>query len=143
MSLLNAQDKKVVDKWFEIFAYNKRYSDRDFIQKSVELMSQQVNSELGYRQEIENRSREPESTLKINHLPTLFDLIKQRLAGGQQRKLEEILKSIKRETPDGQFSVYTQPIEAMMKRKDVDKARVLRKHGIHYSQTSRLCKLAQ
>ena len=141
MTILRENQRKIAEKYFYVFKYGKAYSDREFIEEALKLMSEKVHSEEGYRQEIDNANKEKASDIKINKVPTLFDLIKERLAGGQQRKLEEILRSIRRETEDDEFSVYTQPIQVMMQRKDRDRERVLRKHGISYSLTSKLCSL--
>ena len=143
MGILRENQRKIAEKYFFIFKFGKAYSDREFLDEAIKLMAEKVHSEEAYRQAIENKSREPEIEIKINKMPSLFELIKQRLVGGQQRRLDEILRSIKRETEDKEFSIYTQPIEAMIKRKDVDRARVLRKHGIEYNQALRVCKLAQ
>ena len=142
MGLLNEQDQKIVDRYCDLFCYKKRLrSDRAFVALAIEMMSERINSEEGYRQEIYNANKEKGAKIKITTVPTLYDLIKERLKGEQHRKLEEILRSIKREIADQEFSIYTQPIEALMKRKDRDRERVLRKHGINYSLTSQLCSL--
>ena len=139
MGMLNKADRKVVERYLELFAYGKALrSDRQFVDLAIELMSERINSEEGYRKAIDN---EKPVKIKIQEVPTLYDLIRQKLQGEQIRKLDEILRSIKREIEDEEFSIYTQPIEALKNRRDPDRQRVLRKHGIEYSLTSQLCSL--
>ena len=138
MGLLNEQDRKVVDRWFELFRYGKRWSDRLFIEEAVALMSEQVHSELGRRKAWDN---EKPIKVKISGGIDLYEEIRRRLSGEQHRKLTEILGSIKRELPEFEYSYLKQPIEALKNRKPRDRERILAKKGIDYSLTSELCKL--
>lgn len=143
MSILRENQKKIVERYFTLFKYGKKPSEREWIDEAVELMSQKVNSEEGYRRQIDNANAEPEIEIKIGQGINFFDEVIKRLQGNQVRKLTDVLKSIKRELSEDDYHYVKAGVEAMEKRNDFNRQRVLRKYGIDYSLATRLCKLAE
>lgn len=141
MEILYPHQRKIVQKYFDIFKYGTPVSDRAFVNEAVSLMSQQVHSEEGYRKEIERAYAEPELEITITRGINLFDELRKRLEGNQVRTLDDLLSALRRELADTDYQHIKVGVEAMRKRDRPNRERVLRKHGIEYSQTSHLCRL--
>ena len=143
MGILRDSQKKIVERYFHIYKYGKAYSDREFLDEAIRLMNEKVHSEEAYRREIDNANAEPEIKIKITGGINFFDEVVKRLQGNQVRKLEDILKSIKRELTQEEYQLVKAGCEAMEGRNDFNRQRVLRKYGVDYSLATRLCKLAE
>ena len=141
MEVLSSHQRKIVQQWFNLFRFGKQVSDREFINEAVALMNKQVHSEEGYRKELEQAYAEPEIPIVISGGINLFEELRKRLEGNQIRTLDDLLSALKRELSDRDYELIQVGVEAMKKRNRPNRARVLRKHGIEYSQTSHLCRL--
>ena len=141
MEVLYPHQRKIVQKWFDIFKYGTKVSDRAFINEAVALMSAQVHSEAGYRKELENAYAEPDLEIVVSGGINLFQELRKRLEGNQIRTLDDLLSALKRELSEREYELIQVGVEAMRKRNRPNRARVLRKHGIEYSETSHLCRL--
>ena len=141
MEVLSTHQKKIVQQWFNLFRFGKQVSDREFINEAVKLMSQQVHSEAGYRKELELAYAEPEIPIVISGGINLFSELRKRLENNQIRTLDDLLGSLKRELSERDYELIKVGVEVMKRRNRPNRARVLRKHGIEYSETSHLCRL--
>ena len=138
-TLLNTSEQKIVDRYAELFLHGKKfYSDREFIMFAVELMNARIHSEEGMRQAQDN---EKPIKFEITGGIELYEEIRKRLEGSQIRRLEEVLRTIRRELPDNQYFHLKQPIEALNNRKPRDKERILNKKGIKYNSIGGLISL--
>ena len=141
MEVLYPHQRKIVQRWFDLFKSGQRVSDRSFINEAVDLMSAQVHSEEGYRKELEQAYAEPEIPIVISGGINLFVELRKRLEGNQIRTLDDLLSALKRELSERDYELIQVGVEAMRKRNRPNRARVLRKYGIEYSETSHLCRL--
>ena len=141
MEILYPHQRKIVQKYFDVFKFGKKVSDREFINEAVALMSERAHSAEALRAEIERAYNEPDPEITISGGINLFDELKKRLEGNQVRTLDDLLSALKRELSDREYELIQVGVEAMKKRDRPNRARVLRKHGIEYSQTSHLCRL--
>lgn len=137
--MLTDGERKIATRYAELFHHGKAfYSDREFIMFAVELMNERIHSEEGRRQEIDN---EKPIKFEITGGIGLYDEIRKRLEGSQIRRLDEVLRAIRRELPEDKYFLLKQPVEALLSRKPCDKERILAKKNIKYNQVAGLISL--
>ena len=140
IEFLTEKDTKILERYLELYCYGKSLrSSREFVDIAIELMEEKVFSEDARRKEIDDYEQ---INFNISKNPSLYSLIRERLAGDQHRELTELIKSLKRELPENQYFYLRPGIEALLSKNGLDRERHLRRQGIKYSSVGRgLCSL--